>query len=75
MRAITVAARFGGVGLATTLMTTLIQAARRRGISEMNGFVLAENQPMLRLAQRLGFRIAPDPDDGSVRICSLHVGP
>ena len=41
----------------------------------MNGFVLAENQPMLRLAQRLGFRIAPDPDDGSVRICSLHLGP
>jgi acetyltransferase len=72
--AITVAARFGGVGLATTLMTALVQAGRRRGIREMSGFVLAENQPMLRLAQRLGFRITPDPDDGSVRICSLDVG-
>lgn len=72
--AITVASRFGGVGLATTLMTALIQAAKRRGICELNGFVLAQNQPMLRLARRLGFSIAPDPDDGSVRICRLRLG-
>jgi len=73
--AITVASRFGGAGLATTLMTALIDAAKRRGLREMDGFVLAVNQPMLRLARRLGFSIAPDPDDGSVRICRLHLGP
>ena len=73
--AITVASGFGGVGLATTLMTALIDSAKRRGLREMNGFVLAVNQPMLRVARRLGFSIAPDPDDGSVRICRLHLGP
>lgn len=67
--AITVASAFGGVGLASSLMTALIDAARRRGLSEMDGYVLAMNQPMLRLARRLGFSIEPDPEDGAVRIC------
>jgi hypothetical protein len=40
-------------------------AAKRRGPHEMEGYVLANNQPMLRLASRLGFRISPDPDDPS----------
>jgi acetyltransferase len=73
--AISVASRFGGVGLATTLMNALIGAAKRQGLREMDGFVLAVNQPMLRLARRLGFSIAPDADDASVRICRLQLGP
>ena len=72
--AITVTSEFGGVGLAGTLMTALIDAAKRRGMREMEGFVLAMNQPMLRLATRLGFTIAPDPDDATVRICRLRLG-
>ena len=67
--AITVAARFNGAGLATALMTALIDEAKRRGMKEMEGFVLAGNQPMLRLAKRLGFNIKSDPADASVRIC------
>jgi len=35
--------------------------------------VLAKNQPMPRLAARLGFSITPDPDDASVRICRLRL--
>ena len=61
--AITVASAFGGAGLASALMTALIDAARQRGMTEMEGFVLAANQPMLRLADRLGFSVAVDPDD------------
>lgn len=71
--AISVSPRFGGVGLATTLMNALIDAAKRQGMREMDGFVLAVNQPMLRLARRLGFSIAPDPDDASVCICRLQL--
>ena len=71
--AITVASEFGGVGLATVLMTALIGAAKARGMTEMDGFVLGINQPMLRLARRLGFSVAPDPEDGSVRICRLRL--
>jgi RimJ/RimL family protein N-acetyltransferase len=71
--ATSVASEFGGVGLASTLMTALIGAAKTRGVVEMEGFVLAANQPMLRLARRIGFSIAPDPEDGSVRICRLRL--
>jgi acetyltransferase len=69
--AINVDKRFGGTGLATALMKQLIGSARARGLKVMEGYVLAENQSMLRLAKRLGFSIAPDPEDRSVRICSL----
>jgi RimJ/RimL family protein N-acetyltransferase len=71
--AVTVATEFCGVGLAGTLMQRLIGAAKVRGIAEMEGFVLSVNKPMLRLARRLGFDIAPDPDDGTVRICRLRL--
>lgn len=73
--AITVAERWGGAGLASTLMNTLIDAARRRGMAEMEGFVLSVNQPMLRLARRLGFDIVVDPDEATVRHCRLHLDP
>ena len=71
--ATTVAAAFGGVGLATALMTALIDEARRRGLKTMEGFVLAENQPMLRLARRLGFSVAPELGDATVRVCRLRL--
>ena len=72
--AVTVGSEFGGAGLARTLMTALIEDAKRRGLSEMDGFVLAVNESMLRLARRLGFVIAPDPDDRALRICRLRLG-
>jgi hypothetical protein len=40
----------------------------------MEGFVLAANSPMLSLARRLGFAVAPDPDDRSVCLCRLPLG-
>lgn len=71
--AINVAVGFGGVGLARTLLTALIHAAKARGLKEMDGFVLAMNQPMLRLARRLGFRVESDPEDRAVCICRLNL--
>ncbi len=71
--ATTVVGEYGGLGLGSALMTALIAAAKRRGLHEMEGFVLAKNKPMLRLAARLGFSIAPDPDDPAVHICRLHL--
>jgi acetyltransferase len=72
--AVTVAAEYGGTGLATALMKALIDEATRRGLKEMEGFVLAQNHSMLRLARRLGFRIESEPGDASVRICRLALG-
>ena len=71
--AITVDADYGGAGLGRRLMTALIGMATRRGLREMGGFVLAENTSMLHLARGLGFDVAPDPDDASVRICRLRL--
>jgi GNAT superfamily N-acetyltransferase len=71
--AITVASDFGGVGLATWLMTALIAAAKQRGLKEMDGFVLSVNRPMLGLASRLGFSITTDPEDATIRICRLRL--
>ena len=72
--ATTVAASFSGVGLATALMKALIDESVRRGVKEMEGFVLAENHRMLRLAKRLGFSITPEPGDATVRICRMTLG-
>lgn len=69
--ATTVREDFSGAGLARTLMRLLIDAARERGLKELEGIVLAENQPMLGLAHRLGFAVSVDPDDRALRICRL----
>jgi RimJ/RimL family protein N-acetyltransferase len=69
--AIHTAEAFGRSGLGAALTRRLIEAARARGWSRMEGFVLAENQPMLALARRLGFDVARDPDDAAVRVCRL----
>jgi RimJ/RimL family protein N-acetyltransferase len=73
--AITVASDFGGVGLATAMMTELIDQARQRGLKEMEGFVLTQNQSMLGLAKRLGFRIEREPGDATVRMCRMTLNP
>jgi acetyltransferase len=63
----------GGLGLGRALMTALIAAAKQRGLREMEGFVLSRNKPMLKLAERLGFTISPDPEDAAVKICHLRL--
>lgn len=72
--AISVGSAYAGAGLASTLMRTLIAAATQRGLQRMEGFVLAENEPMLRLARRLGFSVTMDPEDRNVCICRLQLG-
>ena len=71
--AMTVAADYGGAGLGRTLLTVLVDSARRRGLREMEGFVLGVNKPMLGLAARVGFSVSRDPDDTGVRICRLRL--
>ena len=69
--AVSVVDAWAGAGLGRTLMAALVEAARQRGLREMVGYVMAENQPMLRLAGKLGFATRRDPDDHSQRICCL----
>ena len=71
--AITIAADYGGAGLGRMILIALIQAAKQRGLKEMEGFVLAANKPMLALAARVGFSVSIDPDDRSIRLCRLRL--
>jgi len=48
-----------------------VEAARANGLEEIEGFVLADNAPMLRLAARLGFQVGRHPDDFGLRVCRL----
>ncbi|MCO5759910.1 MAG: GNAT family N-acetyltransferase, partial [Chromatiaceae bacterium] len=63
-----------GLGLGGLLMRRIIHYARARGIGEIYGEVLTENQPMLQLDRALGFAIHNDPDDPGLKhvVLKLH---
>lgn len=69
--AVTVADDWHRLGLASRLMTVLIEMARARGFRTMEGYVLATNAGMRRLARRLGFTDAACPGDATTRIVTL----
>ncbi len=60
-----VADDFGGRGLGSRLMESIMEVARDRGLQEIDGLVLANNPGMLKLMRSLGFSVktyADDPD-------------
>jgi acetyltransferase len=65
--AVTVADAWQGCGLGRLLLERVIDAARRNGVRRLTGDVLATNARMLALARRLGFRIEPHPEGGTLR--------
>ena len=54
---------WNGRGVATILMERIIEAARDAGYRRMTGHVLPDNDSMLKLAARLGFKRSRDEDD------------
>ena len=54
-------------GIGHILMKDLMDVARDRDLSEMEGQVLSSNSKMLDLVQTLGFRVGNDPDDPSIK--------
>lgn len=57
-----------GQGLGTLLMQKIIAYGKARGLGEIFGDVLAENETMLDLCRRLGFTVAPLAADGVLRV-------
>jgi acetyltransferase len=56
---------FKGKGLGSRLMLSIMDFAREKGLSEIEGLVLANNPDMLKLMRGLGFTVktfAEDPD-------------
>jgi acetyltransferase len=52
-----------GHGLGFILLTRLLDYARARGIAEIWGDVLRENEAMLRMCRELGFAVSDHPDE------------
>ncbi len=55
-----------GLGIGARIMTTLMQAAKYKGISSFEGEVLSVNKPMLSLVKKLGFSIETIAGDTEV---------
>ena len=66
--ALVVADDFNGKGLGSRLMESIMDVARDKGLSEIEGLVLANNTGMLRLMKSLGYRIKPYPDDPDFKL-------
>jgi acetyltransferase len=71
--AVIVQADMKGRGLASRLMRQVIEWARRKGLSEVTGQVLADNAPMLAFVRHLGFVVHRMPDDPEVMESKLEL--
>ena len=68
--ALLVADDFIGKGLGSRLMLSIMDVARERGLTEMDGLVLANNPAMLKLVRSLGFVVKVFPEDPDFKLVS-----
>ena len=61
---------YKGQGLGSRLMLSIMDFARAKGLTEIDGLVLANNPNMLRLMSGLGFKVAPFPEDPDFKLVS-----
>ena len=66
--ALAVADDFGGKGLGSRLMLSIMDVAREKGLSEIEGLVLVNNPNMLRLMRSLGYTVKPYAEDADFRL-------
>jgi acetyltransferase len=62
-----------GSGIGWALMSHLVAYAEKEGLRELVGEVLANNERMLKMCRELGFEIAADPEDLSLRRVRLSL--
>ncbi|MGA3023144.1 MAG: bifunctional acetate--CoA ligase family protein/GNAT family N-acetyltransferase [Bryobacteraceae bacterium] len=55
-----------GRGLGSQLVERVVQFARDEKVARLNASVLYENRPMLRILEKLGFRLIPSADPETV---------
>ena len=63
-----VADDFKGRGLGSRLMLSIMDFAREKGLTEIEGLVLTHNASMLKLMRGLGFQVKPFPEDADFRL-------
>jgi len=57
-----------GKGIGSRLMLSIMDVAREKGLSEIEGLVLANNPNMLKLMKSLGFAIKSFPEDPDFKL-------
>jgi acetyltransferase len=65
--ALVIADEMHGKGLGQRLMTTLMDAAKSKGLKVIEGEVLKNNTDMLHLMGRLGFEVKTSEEDDSIK--------
>ncbi len=68
-----VADEFKGKGLGSRLMLSIMDFAREKGLTEIEGLVLANNPNMLKLMKGLGFAIKSFPEDADFKLVTHHL--
>ncbi|QKM65245.1 GNAT family N-acetyltransferase [Polynucleobacter tropicus] len=63
-----VADDFGGQGIGSRLMINIMEVARDKGLSEIDGLVLSKNPSMLKLMRSLGFTVENMVDDPDFKV-------
>jgi RimJ/RimL family protein N-acetyltransferase len=71
--AILVRSHLKGQGLGWLLMKHMIAYAQEKGMETVHGQVLAENATMLQMCTELGFHVADDADERSVKVVTLQL--
>lgn len=64
-----VADEFAGQGLGSRLMLSIMDVARSKGLTQMEGLVLSKNAAMLKLMRSLDFQIKLYEDDPDFQLC------
>jgi acetyltransferase len=65
--AIVVADEWQGKGIGQRLLERLMAQVREHGLSIMEGEVLADNNDMLRMVQKLGFIVSANTEDNAIK--------
>lgn len=73
--AILVSRYVNGMGLGRHLMQRLVRWARGKRLDRLHGLVLEHNQPMLALAESMGFRREPRDDTPGLARVVLNLRP
>lgn len=73
--ALVIADEFAGQGLGSRMMLSIIDMARSRGLSQIEGLVLTGNSSMLKLMRSLDFKIRPFEEDPDFRLCVKTLNP
>lgn len=71
--AIIIARELSGMGLGLLLMRRIIDYARQQGIGELFGSVLNDNEAMLGLCRKLGFRRESHPEGSGLVLVRLDL--